>query len=293
MPTFRCWITYALAACAVATAACADADRGAAAMRPSIRLSRNPVPLGGPVDVTLQFDVPPGIPPFAEDYRVLLRFLFDDGEVMASYDHDPPTPTRKWQSGTTVMYTRRLFVPAIPYVGDAPILVGLYSPASGERLHLSGKDQGKQTYKMGTLTLQAPRCLLFFNKGWYRTEESAATHTEWRWTQSEASITTENPRQDSVLYLRVDGRPDLFETPQQVSVSRGDRILQRFSVASGETTDHELALNAGDLGVEDELTLTLKVDKTFVPAWLPGQGSDTRTLGIRVYNASLEPRSQP
>ena len=155
MPGFRCWIAYALVGSAVAMAGCADADRGPAATRVSILLSRNPVPLGGPLDVTLQFDVPPNIPPFAEDYRVLLRLLFDDGEVMGSYDHDPPTPTRKWQAGATVMYTRRLFVPAFPYVGDVPILVGLYSPASGQRLHLSGKDQGKRTYKVGTLTLQA------------------------------------------------------------------------------------------------------------------------------------------
>ena len=78
MRGFRCWIAYALVGSAVAMAGCADADRGPA-MRASIRLSRNPVSLGGPLDVTLQFDVPPNIPPFAEDYRVLLRLLFDAG----------------------------------------------------------------------------------------------------------------------------------------------------------------------------------------------------------------------
>jgi hypothetical protein len=33
----------------------------------------------------------------------------------------------------------------------------------------------------------------------------------------------------------------------------------------------------------------LKVDRTFVPAKVSG-GNDTRTLGVRVFNAFLEPR---
>jgi hypothetical protein len=289
---FRGWIPYALIGCLLATTECtARPDRAGVVATASMRVSRNPVPIGGPVDITLQFDVAPNATPFAEDGRVLMRLLFDDGEVMADYDHDPPTPTRDWHGGATVKYTRRVFVPDLPYVGSVPVLVGLYSAASGKRLLLAGKDQGNRAYKVGTLTLQAPTSLISFGAGWNREEYSNDPRVGWRWTEGEASMTARNPHRDSILYLRVDGRPDLFEAPQQVSLMRADRTIQRFSVTSATPTDHELALSADDLGSDDEVKLTLKVDRTFVPAQLPGGSSDTRVLGIRVFNAFLEPRS--
>ena len=94
-----------------------------------------------------------------------------------------------------------------------------------------------------------------------------------------------------MLYLRVGGRPDVFESPQQVSVVQRDRILQQFVVTSAAPTDYALPLSGEDLGGDEEARLTLKIDKTFVPADIPGGGGDTRVLGIRVFNAFLEPRS--
>jgi hypothetical protein len=220
-----------------------------------------------------------------------MRLLFDDGELMGSYDHDPPTPTRSWQPGAPVRYTRRIFVPDVPYTGNVPIVVGLYSLGSHKRLRLSGKDLGGRTYTAGMLTFRASTTLLRLNEGWHQPEHSADLQTEWRWTGGEASMTVQNPHHDSVLYVRVDGRRDLFAAPQEVSIVRGDRILQRFVVMSSAPTDYDLPLSADDLGSDEEVKLTLKIDKPFVPARVRGGGSDTRTLGIRVFKAFLEPRS--
>jgi hypothetical protein len=165
----------------------------------------------------------------------------------------------------------------------------LYSARSNKRVRLMGRDVGDRTYKVGTLTLRAPDTFLVLDKGWHQPEHSTELQTEWRWTEAEASMTLENPRRASVLYLRVAGRPDLFETPQQVSVVSRDRIVQHFVVTSAAPTDYDLRLSGDDLGSQENVTLTLKIDKTFVPARAGGGGSDTRTLGIRVFKAFLEP----
>jgi hypothetical protein len=34
-------------------------------------------------------------------------------------DHTPPVPTTQWKPGQTVEYTRTVFIPIFPYVGDA------------------------------------------------------------------------------------------------------------------------------------------------------------------------------
>jgi hypothetical protein len=163
--------------------------------------------------------------------------------------------------------------------------------ASGKRLLLSGAHTGDR-YRVGTLTLrpQAPSSLLLFGDGWHQPENVTATYGGSRWTTGRASLTFHNPRQDAVLYLRVAGRPDLFATPQQVSVMVDRRIVGRFTVASPEPQDYDIPLTAGDLGVEDDTALTLAVDKTFVPAEQPGGSADRRVLGVLVYRAFLEPR---
>ena len=289
MRGFHYSIACASLACVSIMAGCAKGDPVAAGV--SLTLSRNPVPIGGPVDITLQFAIPPGAPPLPEDGRVLMRLLFDDGELMASFDHDPPTPTRNWQPGATVTDTQRIFVPDVPYVGNVPVVVGLYSLKSNKRWRLAGTDVGGRTYHVGTLTVRAPSGFLVLNEGWHRPERSTEPQTEWRWTEAEASMTIQNPRRDAMLYLRVAGRPDLFESPQQVSVVYRDRILQHFVVTSAAPTNYDLPLSGEDLGGDEEARLTLKIDKTFVPAHIPGGGDDTRVLGIRVFNVFLEPHS--
>jgi len=281
----------------IAIVACGDwFDRDPEVATPAVSLNRGAVPLGAPIELTFRFDVLPATPGFAEDYRVMVHFLDANDELMWTDDHNPPTPTRQWQPGQTVTYTRRVFVPMYPYVGEAAVVVGLYSPSSGDRLRLAGNHIGQHAYQVATLTLepQAESSFLVFEEGWYPAEFSTDdASVEWRWTGPEASIGFRNPHEDSILYLQLDGRPDLFEKPQQVALAIDDRIIQSFPVTASEPTFHELAVSASDLGDADRVKLRLQVDKTFVPARLPGHDrSDQRELGIRVYYAFLEPRPQ-
>lgn len=245
--------------------------------------------MGGPFDVTLQFVVSPKAADLPKDGRVLLRLLFDDGEVMAIYDHDPDPPTSQWRPGATIRYTKRFFVRNVPYVGSATLVVGLYSMQTRKNVRLTGEDLGGRIYRAASLTLQPSSSLVTYGDGWYHSEGNAEQGDEWRWTTDQASISMRNPQSDSVLYLRIGGSPVANETPQTVTLERDGRALRQLTVKS-DTADYELPLAAADLGSSPNVKLLLKVDKTFVPAKLNADNGDGRTLGIRVFNAFLEPK---
>ena len=64
----------------------------------------------------------------------------------------------------------------------------------------------------------------------------------------------------------------------------GDTIIAQFARRC-EDPDAEghLPITAAQLGSADMTTLTIDVDRTFVPG-----GPDARTLGIRVFHTSLD-----
>ena len=283
MLRFR-WIPHAAAVCALAACACVDRETPAAT--PAALLHRDAVPLGGPVEITLRFHMSMRALPLEKNSRVLMRLMYDDGKVMANYDHEPPRPSDQWLPGMTVTYTRRIFVPEVPYVGDVPLVVGLAS-ASGDRLRLSGKDVGDRMYEVATVKVHAQRTLIFYDEGWHP-HEGALDEIGFRWTHGQATMTFRNPRRDGVLHLRLSTQSDVFPTPQQASILVGSVIAKSFPVASAET-DYEVPLTAADVGAEDDVVLTIKVDKTFVPARVQ-KGRDRRELGIRVHNVFLETR---
>ena len=134
---------------------------------------------------------------------------------MAAYDHDLPVPTGQWQPGRTITYARRIFVPELPYVGDVPLVLGVSS--SGARLRLVGSETADRLYRVATLKLHAHRTLLVQTDGWHPGVPDAG----FTWTGPTASLTLRNPRQDSVLYLRVSGHPDLGPGPQLASIGIG------------------------------------------------------------------------
>ena len=118
---------------------------------------------------------------------------------------DPPTT--QWKPGQTIEYTRTIFVPIFPYVGDATIQLGLYSTADQKRLPLAGDDVGQHAYKVAQLQLapQTDNLFTVFKDGWHPAEtadKNAAV--DWQWTKKEATLAFKNPRKDAVLYLDVD-----------------------------------------------------------------------------------------
>ncbi len=282
--------TIVAAAALTAAAACGSRPAGPPVATAVVHLSRDRAPLGAPIDMTYRFQVANGAT-FDANYHVMVHFLDVDGGLMWTDDHEPPTPTSQWKPGQTIEYTRTMFLPVYPYLGKATVEIGLYNPSTQRRLPLAGDDDGQRAYKVATIDLepQSEGIFVVYGDGWHQPEVSAQNSLdEWRWTTKEASWSFQNPKRDVVLYLDLDGRPDVFTPPQQVTVRAGDRVVDSFALTSAGRVLRKVAIPAATLGTGDVVAMTLGVDRTFVPAKLPGGGADDRELGVRVFHLVVE-----
>jgi hypothetical protein len=260
---------------------------------PSVSVNRDRAPLGSPVDISYKFVVANDAH-FDQDYRVFVHVVDTDEQYMWGDDHNPPTPTSEWKPGQTVEYTRTVFIPVYPYVGEATIQVGLYSIANQKRLTLTGEDAGQRSYKVAKLQLQpqTENVPTVFKEGWHPIEVAEQNALEeWQWTKKEATLAIRNPKKDCLLYFDVDNPGNAFQEVQQVQVSLGGQTLQEFSVRPKDRLLEKIPLKAAQLGTGDMVEIQIAVDKTFVPALLPASNSkDPRELGIRVFHAFIDAR---
>ena len=289
----------AFAACLVVVGiACSKSDSAPAVATVSFTASKTRVPLGAPIDLTYRFNVAPNAT-ITGDYRVFVHIVDDNGNPLAwNDDHDPKPPTSQWKPGQTVEYTRTVFIPVFPYVGEATVEVGLYK--GKDRLPLAGPDAADRTspvrsYKVGTITFQAPSesILLVRKAGWHPEEFGAENPAlTWQWTQKVATLSFRNPRSDILLYLDFDARTDVFsDHPQQVTVYSGSQAVTTFAADNGTPVLRRIPVTAEQLGTSEMGELRIEVDRTFVPSRLTtGGGKDMRELGIRVYHAFVEAR---
>jgi hypothetical protein len=261
---------------------------------PSLRLSHDKAPLGSPVDLTYSFVVAPDAH-FDQDYRVMMHVVDADDELMWTDDHTPPTPTTQWKPGQTVEYTRTVFIPVYPYVGEATLQMGLYSTTTQKRLTLGGQDAGQRAYKVAKIQLQpqTENVFMVFKDGWNPTE--VAEHNasiEWQWTKKEGTIAFKNPKKDCTFYLDVDQPGGNFTDTQHVTVTINGAMAEEFDLVPKNQQLHKIHLKADQLGSAEMAELHILVDKTFIPAQISGGTSkDPRELGIRVFHAFIEPVS--
>ena len=258
----------------------------------SVTVNRQAAPLGSPIDITYKFVVANDAK-FDEDYRVMLHVVDADDELMWTDDHDPPTPTTQWKPGQTIEYSHTKFVPIYPYVGDAGLQVGLYSPKTQTRLTLDGQDAGQRAYKAGKLQLQPQSENLFtvFKDGWHPAE--VAEHNasvEWQWTKKQATLAFKNPRKDATFYLDVDNPGGALNETQKVRVTLGGAVLDEFELTPQKQILRRIPIKADQIGAAEMAEIQIAVDKTFVPAQVSGGASkDPRELGIRVFHAFIQP----
>jgi hypothetical protein len=260
---------------------------------PSVTLSHDRAPAGSPLEITYKFVVAPDAK-FTEDYRVFVHVVDTDEEQMWNDDHNPPVPTTQWQPGQTIEYTRTIFVPVFPYVGDATIEVGLHSLKDQKRLPLGGDDAGQLSYKVAhfQLTPQTDNLFTVFKDGWHPAETGGQEpDLEWQWTKQEATLAFKNPRKDAVFFLDLDSPDKNLHGPQQVSINLGGQTVDTFTIQPDERSLHRIKLPAKLMGDNDLAELQIAVDKTFVPAVVTaGTSKDPRELGVRVFHAFIDPR---
>lgn len=273
-------------------AGCGSKDDAPPVAAVSLTVNKAAAPLGSPIDMTYRFEVAPGMT-FDGNYRVFMHLLDSDGVNRWSDDHDPPTKTSEWRSGQVVEYTRTSFIPVVPYLGEATIRVGLYrADAPDTRAPLSGPEPEGRSYKVATLRVlpQSENIFVVVRAGAHPAEFAPENPArEWFWTSREYVASFKNPRKDATLYLEFDGRPDLFDQPQTVSVYLGSQSVASFAADSVNPVLRRIPLRADQLGSVDMAELRIGVDRSFVPAAMPGVGQDSRELGIRIYRLFVEP----
>ena len=254
---------------------------------PSLTLGRDKVPIGSPVKLTYKFVVAQDAK-FTTDYWVFVHVLDPTGELLWTDDHLPTPPTSTWKPGQTVEYTRTVFVPNYPYIGEATVRLGLYDRTTSNRLTLNAPQASRKEYVVAKFQLQpqSENIFLIYKDGWHPAEvatDNAAS--EWQWTKKTATISFKNPKKDSIFYLEFDARTDLFKPPQQVTLRIGPQTIATFAADNRERKLFTFPITAAQLGASDMTELVIELDRTFSP----GNG-DIRELGIRVFHAFVEPK---
>jgi hypothetical protein len=259
---------------------------------PSVSLNHDKAPLGSPIDITYKFVVANDAH-FAEDYRVMVHVVDADDELIFAFDHNPPVPTTQWKPGQTIEYTRTVFIPVYPYVGEASIQIGLHSTVNQKRLPLAGDDVGQRAYRVARIQLQPQTENVFtvFKEGWHPAEVAEHNATvEWQWTKKAATVTFKNPKKDCLFYFDVDNPGNVFNEPQQVRITIADQVVDEFTLHPRQPELRKIPLKAAQLGNGDVSELVVTVDKTYVPAVVTSSSKDPRELGIRVFHAFVDPR---
>ena len=259
---------------------------------PAVELNKPRAPIGSPIEVTYRFDVGSDFESFPQDYVAFVHFLDSHDELLFTDDHQPAEPTSSWKPGSTVQYSRTVFVPLYPYLGTATIAMGLYDPETGERVGLSGANTGQSAYQVGELTLldQKENIFLVYKEGWHPLESSPENPAiEWQWTKQEAVCSFKNPKVDALLYLKADTNIEAFPEPLQVQILVGETELTQITVEDRSPFLVKIPIPATALGSEDWVDLKIVNNQSFVPSEL-GTGGDPRQLGLRVYHLYIDPQ---
>ena len=259
-------------------------------LRPSASFNRPRVPLGAAVEVRYTWEVGSAARPIAPGYEAFVHVLDPRGGVLFTDDHVPDPPPERWSPGRTYSYRRTVFVPVVPWVGGARVLMGLYDPRSGRRLVMAGEDAGRRAYAVGAIELlpQTENIFLVFKEGWYGPEpDPASPGTEHAWTRQDAVVSFKNPRKDVVVYLEAETCLSCFPAPPTLTVSLGSGQAT-LPLGNTRTLRARVRASAEQLGPEEWVDLRLRMSEAFVPSRLvPPMNDDDRELGLNVYHLSV------
>jgi hypothetical protein len=269
-------------------AACGRKPAEVNPIQPAIKVNRERAPLGSAIEVAYSWSLEPGAKKIPAGYRAFVHFLDSHKVVLFTDDHVPTPAPESWEAGKTYSYSRTVFVPIYPYVGDAQVVIGLYpAQGRGERIMLKGEDYGLRAFKVATIELlpQTENIFLVYKDGWHNPEPHPENPAiERTWTKKEALVSFKNPKKDVVVYLEADTSPKFFPAPPVLTVSIGQAGLV-VPVEGSDVFLKRIRVKAADLGNEEWVDLRLSMNQSFVPKLLtPPLNNDDRELGLLVYH---------
>jgi hypothetical protein len=274
-------------AAAVFVSACGPGKVEVNPIVPAMKVNRARTPVGSALEVTYTWTVEATAKPIPPNHRAFVHVLDDRKNVLFNDDHVPVPPPDQWQPGKTYSYTRTVFVPVVPYVGPATLIMGLYpSTGKGDRIALKAEDIGMRAHKVGTIELlpQTEDTFLIYKEGWYGAETSPqAPGLERMWTKKEALVSFKNPKRDVVVYLEADTNYKAFDQPPMLTVAANGTAGLTVPIESSEVFLKKIRFTADQLGSGEWVDLRLAMNQSFVPK-AKGLNQDERELGLLVYH---------
>jgi hypothetical protein len=257
-----------------------DASRPKSYITPRVTFNKPSAEMGTPVEVIYSFDTSEDFPGLKKDLTVFVHFLDPSRRIRFVDDHNPPIRTNQWGPGRNYSYTRTYFLPENIPAGKYIVELGMYTPiGKGERFVLNAKQLSERSYDVGTINIQNSTTEPQLVSGWFDLErEPNNDWYHWRWIGKTAIAKLPNTDANSILYLKAEGEPQRFQTPQNVTVYFNDQELDRFSVESAEPFVRKYKIDTARLESDSTVEVKLEVDQTFVPS-----ENDKRELGLRVY----------
>jgi len=290
MKVGRTWraATLGVTALALLTACKGRKPAEVNAIVPSFSVNRGRAPLGSAVEVTYTWTVEPTAKKLTQDYRALVHFLDTQRMLLFTDDHVPTPAPSTWEPGKTYSYTRTVFVPIYPYVGEVQVVMGLY-PASGkgERVALKGEDVGLREFKVAKIELlpQTENIFLVYKDGWHNPESSPQNPSlERTWTKRDALVSFKNPKKDVIVYLEADTNFKAFDSKPVLTMAVGSKSGLTVPIENSEVFLKKVRVKAADLGTEDWVDLRLSMNQSFVPKLKGVNNTDDRELGVMVYH---------
>jgi hypothetical protein len=262
-----------------------------------VSLSRSTVAAGHLIDVTYRFTVAADAPQLDDDYAVFVHAVEESGKSIWADDHAPAVPARQWKPGDRIEYTRPMFVSRRAYPGPHGLDIGLYSPRTGRRVPLNtpgGRGDSSRLARF-EVTSPGPTPVVLFVKGWHlperESEPGMVPSAEWHWSTRESLLWCANPRRDARFVLHLDQPLQGDEAARQVQVIIGGSLVDSFALAPGAREVRRVPVAGALLGTDDIVPITLRLDRASVPAPAAGAAlADGRELGVRVFDALLEPQ---
>ena len=221
---------------------------------------------------------------FDKDYSIFVHFWHKTNNILTD-DYVPDPPTTQWVKGKEYRLKRRIYIPAFidefdpQFKGEETLRlsVGFYNPY--DRTGQSEKEVLSKKLKVVPPPLDTPEVI--YESGWNDQEtEPNSVLKQWRWTTKEAKCVIDNPKRDALLVIK-GGVNLLAVKDQKITFKINDLTLDEF-VATGELFEKSYDVKKEQLGDKNEFSLTIAVDKPWVPVKVFPNSKDERELGIQV-----------
>jgi hypothetical protein len=144
-------------------------SRQKATVVPKIQINKRSAEMGTPIEITYSFSTKKDFVALYKDQTVFVHFIDPKRVRRFQDDHRPPKPTTEWRPNGNYNWTRTIFIPKNIPAGEYSVVLGIYSPAKGDRMILDAKPHGNRAYEVGTLLIEIPpqEPTMQYVSGWY------------------------------------------------------------------------------------------------------------------------------